>query len=567
MEFQEEDQEPDAWNLSICAGVCFGLMANCAKDQVIKPKLLQFFREHFSGKQTSWRRQEACFIAFGALQEGVSSEALKGMIQKVTPILLQALKNEAIKPLVRDSAAWALSRICQFHFEVIPNQLLRAALKVAAEFLCTKAPPRVAVHGCTFFFYFASGCQAVYGDTKENPLGKQEIFTRIIHVLLETTKRPDWNQSGLRMAAFESMNIVIEKAPNSVAFLLPNKLWPLFVQTLNTTFTSGGDNVAKETLQTLLCASLNQTMRAIEKVLQTKSPETVNAVITEDMADRTMNCLLKVLTTPESVAHEEAFMAIVAIADIIGHRFIRYMNKLISPLTRSLANVAAANLSMQAAQTVSALCPALGVKAMNTIIPVGGKRMSYAQVFAEQLIRNLNALSSSVAIPTPLRNSTIAALGDLTSVMEANFVRYLPQAFKFVYDAGKITLEILDTDDEDVEDATADLEEEMLTFYSAVMQNVQNGKDQLTNYMPQIGTYFMLLSKRGDLCPNTIRVLVTALGDYADVFQQRSKSLFVDANGFRPEFVQIFRRTDAFNTDEEMQSYRYAKNMIKAMIK
>jgi hypothetical protein len=151
--------------------------------------------------------------------------------------------------------------------------------------------------------------------------------------------------------------------------------------------------------------------------------------------------------------------------------------------------------------------------------------------------------------------------------MEANFVRYLPQAFKFVYDAGKITLEILDTDDEDVEDATADLEEEMLTFYSAVMQNVQNGKDQLTNYMPQIGTYFMLLSKRGDLCPNTIRVLVTALGDYADVFQQRSKSLFVDANGFRAEFVQIFRRTDAFNTDEEMQSYRYAKNMIKAMIK
>jgi len=568
METQEDDQESDAWNLSICAGVCFGLMSNCAKDQILKnPRLQQFFLEYFSGKVSSWRRQEACFIAFGALQEGVSSKGLEGMIKKVMPILMQALRNEAIKPLVRDSAAWALSRICQFNFRAIPRQLLAAALQVATDFLCVKAPPRVAVHGCTFCFYFASGCQAVYGDSKANPLGAQVLFTRIIRVLLETTKRPDWQQSGLRMAAFESMNIVIEKAPTSVAFLLPSKLWPLFVNTLKETRTSGGDKVARETLQTLLCASLNQTMRAIEKVLQTKSPATVNAVVTEGLADRTMACLLDVLTTPESVAHEEAFMAIVAIADIIGHRFTRYMNKLIDPLTRSLANLAAANLSMQAAQTVSALCPALGAEAMNTLIPFRGKSKSYAQIFVEQLIRNLDALSSTSAIATPLRNSTIAALGDLTSVMEAKFVPYLPHAFKVVLEAGKITLELLDTDDEDEEDAMADLEEEMLTFYSAVMQNVRNEKGELNSYMGHIGRYFRSLSQRGELCPNTIRVLVTALGDCADVFQQVCKPLFVDQNGFRPEIGQIFQRTDVFNTDEEMQSFDYAQKMIKAVIK
>ena len=394
----------------ICAGVCFGLMSNCSKDQILGNKRLQqFLRNNLSAAQPDWRKQEASFIAFGALQEGCSSEALKNAIRKGMPILIQALKNKASKPLlVRDSAAWALSRICQFHFKVIPAPLLLKALEVVTQFLC-KDVPRVAVHGCTFCFYFASDCEAVYGDS--SPLGKQDYFTRVIKVLLETTKRPDWQQSGLRMAAFESMNNVIDKSPKSVAFLLPKELWPLFVQQLNETFTFAGDKIAKETLQTLLCASLNQTMRAIEKVLQTKPPGNVDKVVTKKMADGTMSCLLKVLSTPESVAHEEAFMAIVAMADIIGQRFTPYMNKLIGPLTRSLANVAAANLSMQAAQTVSALCPALGADAMNTMVPVGEKRLSYGQIFVQQLIKNLMALSSTTATPTQLRNPTIAAFG------------------------------------------------------------------------------------------------------------------------------------------------------------
>ena len=85
------------------------------------------------------------------------------------------------------------------------------------------------------------------------------------------------------------------------------------------------------------------------------------------------------------------------------------------------------------------------------------------------MIKNLMVLSSTTATPTQLRNPTIAALGDLTSVMEARFVPYLVHAFRAVFQAGHITLALLDTDDEDLEDAMTDLEEEMLTFCSAVM--------------------------------------------------------------------------------------------------
>ena len=564
---QEEDQESDAWNLSICAGVCLSLVSNCAKDKILGQKNLQkFLGEHFlSGKPTSWRFQEAAFIAFGALQEGVSSAKLANAIRKGIDVLMLALKNKASKPMVRDSAAWALSRIAQFHFDVIPRPLLAAALKVATEYLCVDVP-RVAVHGCTFCFYFASGCHEKFGDTEANPLANEKLFTTIVKVLLATTKRPDWQQSGIRMAAFETMNVVIDKAPTRVASLLPQTLWPLFVRTLTETSRSG-DKIARETLQTLLCASLNQTMRAIEKVLQTKPPEFVNKVVTKEKADGTMKVLLQVLDTSESVAHEEAFMAIVAIADLIGQRFARYMPKMLGPLRRSLANIPAATLCAQAAQSVSALCPALGAEAMNAVITIQDKKCTYGQMFVEQLIGNMAKLSATAAMPSPLRNSTIAALGDLSSVMESRFLRYLPRAFAVVSAAGKCTLAAFETDDEDQEDAMADLEEEMITFFSAIMQNIRNEKGELDNYFRQIGQYFLLLSRRDNLCPNTIRHLVTALGDMADVFQQKCKMLFMDQNGFRPEWTKLFQRTDVFNNDEEMQSFRYAQQMIKAVLK
>lgn len=127
-------------------------------------------------------------------------------------------------------------------------------------------------------------------------------------------------------------------------------------------------------------------------------------------------------------------------------------------------------------------------------------------------------------------------------------------------------MELLQTEDEDLEDAMCDLEEEVITFCSAIMQNVRNENRELDGFMRQIGQYFLFLTRRGHLCPNTIRVLVTALGDMADVFQHKCKAIFVDQNGVRPEWSGLFQRTDVFTTDEEMQSFRYAQQMIKGVL-
>ena len=562
---QEEDAEPDAWDVSACAGACFEGVCNCAKDKILaNPRLQLFLRENLVIAHANWRRQEAAFLAFGALQEGISSRVLGNSLTTGIPILVHALENKDSKPMVRDSAAWALSRIAEFHFEAIPLPFLAQALTAATSLLC-KDVPRVAFHGCTFCAKFASGCEQVYGDSAHNPLGREEVCTNIIKVLLATTKRPDLQQRGLR-TAFVAINVVIDKSPTSVAFLLFTQFWPEFVDTLNGTFAIA-DKIARETSQAMLCASLTETMKAITKVLQTKSPESVNAVVTKEKIDTAMAALIRVLTTPESDAHEEALMAINEIMHTIGQRFTRYMPKMIGILKRTLDNITATDLSRQAAQCVTSVCFALD-EAMNTAITVQGKQLSYAQIFVQQLISNMASLANSAVIPSSLRwaSAAISALGDLSSVMEGRFIPYLPRAFKVVFQAGKCTLELLHTEDEDLEDAVCDLEEEVITFCCAIMQYVGNANGELDGFMSQIGQYFLSLLRRGHLCPNTIRFLVTGLGDMAAVFQHKCKAIFVDQNGFKPEWKGLFRQTDVFTTDEEMQSFRYAQQMIEGLI-
>ena len=118
----------------------------------------------------------------------------------------------------------------------------------------------------------------------------------------------------------------------------------------------------------------------------------------------------------------------------------------------------------------------------------------------------------------------------------------------------------------DLQDAMCNLEEEVITFCSVIMQSVTNGNGELDGFMRQIGQYFLSLVRRGHLCPNTIRFLVAGLGDLAVVFQHKCKVILVDQNGLRPEWSGLFQQTDVFTTDEEMESFRYAQDKIKRLL-
>ena len=103
---QEEDQEPDAVTVSVCAGLCFQSVCKCAKDKILaNPRLKLFLRENLTIAQANWRRQEAAIMAFAILLEGISSSALGDSITTGIPILVHTLKNKDSKLLVRDPAA------------------------------------------------------------------------------------------------------------------------------------------------------------------------------------------------------------------------------------------------------------------------------------------------------------------------------------------------------------------------------------------------------------------------------------------------------------------------------
>jgi importin subunit beta-1 len=94
----------------MAAGTCLGLIANTVLDAVVAPAL-PFISTNI--QNANWRFREAAVFAFGAILEGPKSETLEQIILPAFPILLNHLKDA--HPLVKDTSAWTIGRICQLH--------------------------------------------------------------------------------------------------------------------------------------------------------------------------------------------------------------------------------------------------------------------------------------------------------------------------------------------------------------------------------------------------------------------------------------------------------------------
>ena len=93
---QEEGQDQDdtAWNVSMAAGTCLGLMARTAKDNIVQ-HVMPFVTENISkgmdggGSPEDWHYREAATFAFGSILEGPSPQALIDIVRSAMDFLLR----------------------------------------------------------------------------------------------------------------------------------------------------------------------------------------------------------------------------------------------------------------------------------------------------------------------------------------------------------------------------------------------------------------------------------------------------------------------------------------------
>ncbi|CAF4488104.1 unnamed protein product, partial [Rotaria socialis] len=256
---QEETDDDDEWNPCKSAGVCLMLLANCAENAIIQ-YVFPFVSANI--KNSDWRNREAAVMAFGSMLEGPDVASIKPIAEQAIPFLLELLRDSNVA--VRDTTAWTIGRIFEFVSQaVMTNELLRAIGSTLVNGL--DDVPRVATNIC---WSFSSLARAAYDhaessedDDTPNTYLLSPFFDDIVKKLIETTDRPDGNQSNLRNAAYEALMEMIRHSPKD-CYVTVQKTTVTVLDRLNRVISveshasNPNDRVQLSDLQSLLCATL-----------------------------------------------------------------------------------------------------------------------------------------------------------------------------------------------------------------------------------------------------------------------------------------------------------------------
>lgn len=103
---QDEDASDDEWNVSMAAGTCLALLAQCVGDGIVSP-IIPFVESNI--KNADWHYREAAVMAFGSILDGPEEKILAPLVAQALPTLIGMMSDPSLH--VRDTTAWTLGRV------------------------------------------------------------------------------------------------------------------------------------------------------------------------------------------------------------------------------------------------------------------------------------------------------------------------------------------------------------------------------------------------------------------------------------------------------------------------
>lgn len=177
---QDEDASDDEYNVSRAAYQCLQLYAQCVGGIIITP-VLAFVEQNL--RHEDWRLRDAAVSAFGAIMEGPELKLLDPLVKQALPVLVGMMEDKVI--MVKDSAAYALGRICENTGSAIDSTLHLPSL-IAALFTGLNDNPKMASSCCWALMNLADRFGLEVG-TDTNPLSAH--FESSVRSLLQATER------------------------------------------------------------------------------------------------------------------------------------------------------------------------------------------------------------------------------------------------------------------------------------------------------------------------------------------------------------------------------------------
>ncbi|KAI5568470.1 hypothetical protein POPTR_012G017500v4 [Populus trichocarpa] len=501
---QEEDQDQDegAWNIAMAGGTCLGLVARTVGDDIVQ-LVMQFIEDNIT--KPDWRHREAATYAFGSILEGPSPEKLTPLVNVALNFMLTALTKDPNNH-VKDTTAWTLGRIFEFlHGSTVDTPIITQAncqQIVTVLLQSMKDVANVAEKACGALYFLAQGYEEV---TPSSPL--TPYFQEIVQTLLFVTHREDAGESRLRTAAYETLNEVVRCSTDETAPMVL-QLVPVIMTELHNTLEgqklSSDEREKQGELQGLLCGCLQVIIQKLGSSEPTK-------YVFMQYVDQIMGLFLRVFACRSATVHEEAMLAIGALAYATGPDFAKYMPEFYKYLEMGLQNFEEYQVCAVTVGVVGDICRALEDK----ILP-------YCDGIMTQLLKDLSSNQLHRSVKPPIFSS----FGDIALAIGENFEKYLMYAMPMLQSAAELSAHTSVADDEMTE-YTNSLRNGILEAYSGILQGFKNSpKTQLLiPYAPHILQFLDSMYMEKDMDDVVMKTAIGVLGDLADTLGSNAGSL------------------------------------------
>jgi importin subunit beta-1 len=183
-----------------------------------------------------------------------------------------------------------------------------------------------------------------------------------------------------------------------------------------------------------------------------------------------MSAYLQVLSINRSAAvHEEALLAVGAVADATGTQFQKYMQHLMSPLSDALANHEHYQVCAVATAVVGDVCRALGQQIMT---------------YSDHIVYLLLEALQSAVLDRTVKPPILSCFGDIAMAARGQFEKYLPQVMARMQQAANSSVAVeVSSDDYDMQDWLLSLRESIFEAYIGIINGLRDD-DKQSSLMP-----------------------------------------------------------------------------------
>jgi importin subunit beta-1 len=459
---KQETNSDDDWNPAKSSGICIMLLAQCCGDAIID-LILPFITQHFTNPD--WHYREAAIMAFGSILEGPTKQKLLLLVEQAIQPLIVTLSDS--HPAIKDTAAWAIGRVCDTCEGIVTREQTLSMLLPALS-SALQDQPRVATNVCWAISSLVKASfkvaveQGGAVDEKGTPQTfiLSSVFQNMVSELIKTSERTDSEANNLRIAAYEALMELIKNSPTDcypvvqhTTIIILNKLESLL--SIEDALVSSNERSQLRNLQSQLCATLQS---VLHKIRCEDAPL---------ISDNIMAGLLRIMGRcnngkDSGAVIEEALMAITALIEVLKDGFKKYMQDFKPFLLAALDNHEDGHVGIAAIGVVSDLCRAFE---------------SGISEYMDEIMQRLLAILEDVKVNKSVKTQVLNTFGDVALSLNASYSRYLDVNMKWLSEA-IAAAQITNPDDYDQLEYVESLRESCCYAFSGIVQAL-NGSPEL----------------------------------------------------------------------------------------